>query len=259
MRIISKISDYYDSAMGQGQDRSIVYLREPRIWRRNAQDPSQDLKMAPTELAILGDYFKGETPKGFEIADFKAKGVSAVHLRFGFVLLAGRLHPYACMSRHLSQPDDRGMLCSDHYIYGQIEFEQALNAIGIKDMQQLDRSVRDYRPSWASNRTRKIDGFFRLKGSERWHAHCLTHHLVVLSWQHGGINDQVLSEDRSLVINPRLANLQFFRALNPFQAFQEIAMFVGNMAFPDVPQSKMDDRWRIQAHGFDAQSFRKRP
>lgn len=59
--------------------------------------------------------------------------------------------------------------------------------------------------------------------------------------------------------NGRLKDLEFYRLVDPYTAFQEIAMFLGGMASPEKPIPKIDDKTMAQAKGFNKWSFRKEP
>lgn len=62
-----------------------------------------------------------------------------------------------------------------------------------------------------------------------------------------------------LTLNPRLNRINFQCIFDPYQAYQEISMFLGNMAFPNKPIPTVSDEDMIQAKGFDKFSFRKDP
>lgn len=50
----------------------------------------------------------------------------------------------------------------------------------------------------------------------------------------------------------------FMRMIDPWQAFQKIEMFLGNMAAPQKPIPKQSDIEKVKSHGFDAKmGFRK--
>lgn len=61
-------------------------------------------------------------------------------------------------------------------------------------------------------------------------------------------------------LNPCLKDFQFFRFMEAPIAFQELSMFIGGvLSVVDKPE-RVDDRYKITAHGFDLQeSFRKAP
>jgi len=57
---------------------------------------------------------------------------------------------------------------------------------------------------------------------------------------------------------PRLKDVEFYRKINPYQAFQEIEMWVGGVlpgVSPDT--AAVDDATRLVKHGFDKTSFKK--
>jgi hypothetical protein len=60
--------------------------------------------------------------------------------------------------------------------------------------------------------------------------------------------------------NACLKDLEFFRIVDPYTAFQEIAMFLGGLAVPLKPIPHVDDKTMVEAKGFDKKwSFRKEP
>jgi hypothetical protein len=61
-------------------------------------------------------------------------------------------------------------------------------------------------------------------------------------------------------LNCSLKEYQFYKVLDPFTAFQELAMFVdGYLAFPGNEMIEILDKYKIESHGFDKMSFRKHP
>lgn len=61
------------------------------------------------------------------------------------------------------------------------------------------------------------------------------------------------------VLNPRLKNLGFDRIKSPFDAFQEISMYVSNILVEQKPVASVEDKYRIQQHGFDLKESFRRP
>ena len=61
-----------------------------------------------------------------------------------------------------------------------------------------------------------------------------------------------------VVLNGCLKDLEFYRKFDSFQAYQEIAMWLGNQAEPRKPIPKLDDVTMLESKGFDRRfSFRK--
>ena len=56
-----------------------------------------------------------------------------------------------------------------------------------------------------------------------------------------------------------LKDVQFYKAIEPWRAYQELSMFLGNIAAPDRVPVVVSDKDRLQQHGFDKWSFRKPP
>ncbi len=74
----------------------------------------------------------------------------------------------------------------------------------------------------------------------------------------------VVVSDRELVVNACLRDQGFARRVDPYAAWQELSLFLGNTLLLDAPPPPrpVDDTLKAHAHGFDGQSFRntkKRP
>jgi len=66
-------------------------------------------------------------------------------------------------------------------------------------------------------------------------------------------------ESPSGLLNPRLKDLDFERIKDSFTAFQEISMYLANILVEQKQIASVDDKDRIEGHGFDIkQSFRDR-
>lgn len=68
----------------------------------------------------------------------------------------------------------------------------------------------------------------------------------------------VVVTDREVVLNPRLRDWRFASRLDPYAAWQELSMFLGNTLILDAPPPPrpIDDGLKAHAHGFDGQSFK---
>lgn len=81
-----------------------------------------------------------------------------------------------------------------------------------------------------------------------------------------GNNSQVYTHDKInktqsnklLHINPRLSQLDFQKAMDPYLAYQELSMYIGNnLAEQMDPKTTLTDKERAETHGFDKWSFRR--
>lgn len=61
----------------------------------------------------------------------------------------------------------------------------------------------------------------------------------------------------SIILNEQLKQYDFQKIVDPYTAFQEVQMFLSNVALPEKPIPEIDDVTLAQAKGFDKFSFRK--
>ena len=74
-----------------------------------------------------------------------------------------------------------------------------------------------------------------------------THQVPVFCKWHDGL----------LILNPKLADFEFYRHFGPYQAHQEIAMFVGGVLNQTENRMiELSNDVRIAKHGYDEYSFR---
>jgi hypothetical protein len=66
------------------------------------------------------------------------------------------------------------------------------------------------------------------------------------------------SFDRKITLNPKLAELDFERLKDANTTFQEISMYLSNILVEQKETVAIEDKYRIEQHGFDLKSsFRK--
>lgn len=61
------------------------------------------------------------------------------------------------------------------------------------------------------------------------------------------------------VYNERLSKYDFIKVKDPYTAYQELRMYISNMAMPEKVIPPLSDEMNIHTHGFDKWSFRKEP
>lgn len=59
-----------------------------------------------------------------------------------------------------------------------------------------------------------------------------------------------------IITNAPLKPFEFAKVFDPFTAFQEISMYLGNQLVPRENPQDVPDKYRIAQHGYDKQSFR---
>jgi hypothetical protein len=62
-----------------------------------------------------------------------------------------------------------------------------------------------------------------------------------------------------VITNPFLRELEFYRVVDPYTAFQEISQYLGNELARQPETGDVPDKYKIAQHGFDKWSFRKLP
>ena len=232
MRIISKYRDYYDAGMGEGQDRSLVFVRHLEIW------DLQQNQVPPATLKPFLDYLSATRPGSVNVRRLPVAGLTDLNLYFGAIWLAGRFYPFAT----LSVREVKNILPNDpQFFYDFDSLQQATAALGYEISEKA--SNRFGRAPRAPARS-----FFELSGSDR---------LVPAAYEHRvGLASAFGSR---VQLNPRLQDFEFFRKLNPWEAYQELSMFWGNVAHPDMVPVTLSEKDRINQHGYDKWSFRRRP
>jgi hypothetical protein len=233
VRIISKFRDYYDSVQAHGQDPTLVY-------RRTTQE------FAPQ-------------PHLFRHGDLYRIAISAPHSHrwqvFGWlVVFCGRLYPvWKCEEHWCLDANEVALYLHDYWARNPKSYYP-----GSDDFEETGR----YRLDIHGHRTRlgvcrvDIDGFLRqfsgFQVGPSIHQEFGAPVLLVCCMSDWS------SEEIKVVANPRLQELRFFTKVEPYTAYQEIAMYLGNeLAQPDIaPQAVGDDETLARAKGFDEQSFR---
>ena len=69
----------------------------------------------------------------------------------------------------------------------------------------------------------------------------------------------ILIYRHNIVINPLLRPLQFIKARQPYEAYQDIRMWLSNLAMPDKVIPVISDELKAESKGFNKYSFRRDP
>ena len=236
MRIISKFRDYYDSAQGHGVDPGLIYRRSTR-----KHNPEGHLwKYA--EIRKIGL----KSPVHYCKLDVKG------HL----VAFCGKLFPvWKCGNDWCWTADEVGEYLkrvrkSDSLSIDEREW--------IDDFDEVTRYKCDLEDEHRFLSVSRVDigGFVtQFKGmtvEPEIHREYDSPVLLLLFTHDWGF------KDIELVADPCLNEIRSYTQLEPFTAYQEIAMFlVIELAQPDIaPQTVGDDKTIAQSKGFNEQSFR---
>lgn len=249
MRIVSKFKDYYDKAMGEGTDRSLTYVR-------------QRIELTPSQ-------FEKKFGSGMFFKSFNAPYVyypvsqNAWHIYSFAIGFCGKLYPALRIEVGVGENDANG-------------FPQALKVIFAYSIEDIDDYVLKHYSRegydqyyngpeynrkghykfthWSSEFVRsKFVKYFKdnrsdITGHKIWSAYTTPTFTHI-------IGDSF--DNNEYIINDALHKYQFIKIMPPYQAYQEISMFLGGMAVPSKPMPIIPDVLKAETHGFDKFSFRK--
>jgi len=239
MRLISSFKDYYDAVQGTDLDRSVVYVRETKQLEGWGNCFGRFRLYRDNSRSILN------TAR----SDYRIDGA--------LVAFCGRAYP-AIVFDPVHLTSDRGDKLTQHVCYS---------------LEQIDKFVETYQSKkyleevylnenkYHTETRRSIDGYFTREQEDLDRnqnivlEYQLKHRCPVfvdrLSREIGKENERVT------ILNPNLKQYQFFKIFDTYSAFQEIRMFMNNLAFPEKQIPEVSDEDLLTAKGFDKFSFRK--
>jgi hypothetical protein len=222
MRIISKYRDYYDGASAHGQDTTDRFLRM-------------------------------EAPLGGPVATKLAKPLGSV-----FQVIQRRGEKYSATAEPFLI-----------YFCGKMYPAIRAHFYGLDDPYP---SVEKFYYTWATAHAGFVRAGLQLEGvTHRWFRRS-----IAVRWeefmQRRRADVPLLREEKLAVVsvfreegqyvvtsNPRLGQYDFVTVFPPYQAYQELQMWVtGVLPAPNAPMLVVSERDRVMQHGFDKWSFRKK-
>lgn len=234
MKIVSPFKDYYDVVIANDMDPYPFYLRRPAEYLVKERQKTWEqiyLSKQPM-LQPPGIYSRRDT---------------------GCVAFCGRLYPYWPVGNTYCYTLAQVVTAMKRQI---AVFDGKPEHLGnASDARKMLESLGKTEYSLPT----KYNGFTGLnKGS--WDA--WLQYMDI----HGRINDEVFLREKAPVIhvnnhmvyiNPNLRKLNFQTIMDPYAAYQEISMFLGNNLAQQIdPIPKTTDELRAHAHGYDKWSFR---
>lgn len=228
MRIVSKHKDYYDSAMKYGQDDSIVYIRDRKefLFKYPEQPPIR------AELAQI-PYISGYSQNKFLV---------------GF---CGKLYNGISIQKY---GDASATFCYNiDHVESYIRSSRGKEAVqsfsekrGKKEVSPFDGTRRGYldyfNPKWRQR-------------ASAWEAKQFDE--IAKEYNCPAF---VLKEEYNnylLVVNEFLRSVDFIKVMQPHEVYQELSMYLGNIAAPIKEIPKIDNEILREIKGFDEFSFRK--
>ena len=111
----------------------------------------------------------------------------------------------------------------------------------------------DFSKNYNSIRTKLYDFFNNNFVKNDWTEHCLLNKLPIVSIEYSDF----FNESFIVTSYPILSKIAFHKVFHPHTLYQELGMFMGNIAAPDLCPVNLSEKDRITQHGFDKWSFRK--
>lgn len=232
MKIVSPFKDYYDVVLANDRDPYPLYLRQPAEYEFKDREH--------TYYRIQ----RWEFPRIPGISHEKSTGC---------VAFCGRLYPFWFV---------QDTIC---YTLQQVvaAFKKRIDLYdGSPEYRMMTKGYHETLSALSGTKVNRpsYGGGWGTLNEPTWQA-----------WQEhmkegGRISDSVFLKEQApviavfgtqVLINPILRKLNFHTVLDPFTAYQEISMFLGNNLAQQVdPIPKTTDELKAHAHGFDKWSFR---
>ena len=246
MRIFSKFHDYYDTAIGYGVDKTITYYRKT-TFHEWGSDIGGFVK------SHLGDWSLS-TWGHYESTPFNNLG-SSKDISIGNTVVV--------------------VFCGKQYVGVELKKSGAIAGLDVSEIcynvDQVDRFFKNNKrvlPKKANKNKKYWREGLTARGFdlfwEKWNKQ-QTEKLINLHFE---IDAPVISVshnknpggDAEIAVNPCLKDIQFYRCVDGFTAFQELSMFIGGVMGGKSPKMiEISDKDRIAMRGFDKWSFRKTP
>lgn len=245
MRIISKFHDYYDVGMKYGVDNAVVYNREER-----------------EILSHEFDFIFKRT----KIDNFRAGLWVNSYPDMCYILFCGKIYPFISFLRYniyLKKFDSiykplYSLTAYEDFLNSKYENDDSSYRYWSKYDHENLKELYNIKPSkyLITMFTRKaMEMFYDIRSKK------IDEKIVEINIK---FNSPILFISRRKttdiygIVNPRLADYQFMKVIDPISAYQELQMFMSNFMFKEKEIIQLNDTMRLEKHGFDKRSsFRK--
>lgn len=242
IRINSDFRDYYDCIQAIGQDQTFVYQRFAR----------EEILTNYPFYAITNFIYE------HSVLDYHTVNI-------GF---CGRVYAALKVNRHKWHIE--GNKDNIAYCYSIDDIDKYVDEHCSKKEQEGYYYKSGYSTKMArlwpwSQRRKELELFFT-KGEEYYKQNLNKHrlrfeenHCPVFYSIYDGNRNKRNKKEYKIVYDGKIGQFDFARIFDPYQAYQEIAMFLGGLAVPLKPIPTIDDSTMLEIKGFDKYSFRKDP
>lgn len=265
MKLISNFSDYYDTALSEGRDESVLFVRKRGLAEINLSDDILPWRSA----RAVSRWSRGVN--GFSVRD-KNSMLRWEQFQFdeAFVLVAGKAFPVllspGLLEFHMDDTKASGPLgdVDEQVIFNRLE----ANQVNKKNLMPGKKSS-----DWVITRhLRQADkkaydqSRVQFLGRDFSSLHLNMEAPVLLVASPTTLFDRLSQAPRTskntvIIKNPNLSRLGFQRTLHPYTCFQDISQFIAGVApGHQMPMVEVSDKSQVIKKGFDPKyGFRKRP
>jgi len=237
MRIVSDFRDYYDGVQAEGQDQSMVYVRKDiESWRNRKDFPHM------------------QWPRWQNLRVFWPDARMEIYI-IGF---CGKIYPLIILQKEYriaSEP------YPEHFCFTMEDVDNFVSMYypNREDAYRTTRRHTKRERGWPEHIMRfKFKEFFDTceQKQNAYLSLFLENKCPIFV-----VRQRYYYEDENdcFRANCPLEEYRFYRLFPAYEAFQEISMFLGNLASPNRPIPSVSDKDLVTAKGFDKWSFRKEP
>jgi hypothetical protein len=241
VRIISKFRDYYDGVQRQGFDRDLVYVRK---------EEDSHVIVIPN---LPYNFWLGEQ----ELRNAEGNILGTMEWRFCPVVFCGKFYPRFKAWRNGSVDYYRGVTPLIERFADTAKEARAM----VRDALGAVKPVQKYR-RLPDERVEVLLDALQRRDWGKDHQQAKAPLLSLRPWNEKDPGYSRFQYDTRLMVttNPNLEDSGFQAIVDPFTAYQEIAMYMGGvLATSGNPMVTLSDKERIAKQGFDKWSFRKPP
>jgi hypothetical protein len=245
MLIVSKFHDYYDTAIGYGVDKTVVYERTPRVWLRRKKQWEENPLQLPAYVNTyhyLGGWDYGDLHYSVSYGDsIRRQGrrlyYHETHAGFHLIGFCGEVWPVLFVETPQGDQTPAEWEKTRYRVCYTVEEALKLRA---------EYDIHDW-----SFKEKRLRQFFNLEdvSIRQQEERFIRHKCPVF-----------MSTYRRLILNPCLKPAQFYRIKDPYTAFQDIYMYIsGVLGTVSKETVEISDKDMRDKKGFDEWSFKKLP
>lgn len=249
MKIISKIKDYYDSALGFGIEKDRLFFREQKdVLFSSFSDKEKSLEKCFEYLIKRNSRYNYYYLKDIS----KHLNIKIVNINEYLLFFCGKCYPL------LRIEIEKNSKLFNKYFYNLDSFELFLKESVIEKEK--------FNKFWLKNNKNSIEltkekfkSFFNIKIKESDEVfHYFNACYFLLSYNNSIFGKNI--QNYKVNIYPELKSIDFQKIKNPYECLQEISQFLyGVLTSKENNIVEVEDKYKIEGHGFDLkESFRKR-